>query len=260
MHEFVLSARRQKKLGVTAMDIAKRLLDLGFHAPSIYFPLIVEEALMIEPTETESKETLDAFCDAMIRIAKEAETDPSAIHSSRDDAGAPPGSDQGRARAKLEVARQGLGAPVPVPQSVDRHPVALLFDFGGTLDGAGLTWKTRAFRLYRAAGLAADPADFDPLFYAADDALVGTVPATLPLDETVRRLFAGISARARSDRPASHRAAGRPLHRGCPHEPARTAPACWPGWPGAIGWVWSRTSTATSAPCAPAPGWRRCSA
>jgi glycine cleavage system P protein (glycine dehydrogenase) subunit 2 len=80
MHECVLSARRQKKLGVTAMDIAKRLLDLGFYAPSTYFPLIVEEALMIEPTETESKETLDAFCEAMIGIAKEAETDPGAIH------------------------------------------------------------------------------------------------------------------------------------------------------------------------------------
>ncbi len=80
MHECVLSARRQKKLGVTAMDIAKRLLDLGFYAPSTYFPLIVEEALMIEPTETESKETLDAFCEAMIRIAREAETNPEIIH------------------------------------------------------------------------------------------------------------------------------------------------------------------------------------
>jgi glycine dehydrogenase subunit 2 len=81
MHECVLSARRQKKLGVSAMDVAKRLLDLGFYAPSTYFPLIVEEALMIEPTETESKETLDAFCEAMIRIAREAETDPQAIHA-----------------------------------------------------------------------------------------------------------------------------------------------------------------------------------
>ena len=80
MHECVLSARKQKKLGVTAMDVAKRLLDLGFYAPSTYFPLIVEEALMIEPTETESKETLDAFCEAMIRIAREAETAPDAIH------------------------------------------------------------------------------------------------------------------------------------------------------------------------------------
>jgi glycine dehydrogenase subunit 2 len=76
MHECVLSARRQKKHGVTATDIAKRLLDLGFYAPSTYFPLIVEEALMIEPTETESRETLDAFCDAMIQIAREAETEP----------------------------------------------------------------------------------------------------------------------------------------------------------------------------------------
>jgi glycine dehydrogenase subunit 2 len=80
MHECVLSARRQKKLGVTATDVAKRLLDLGFYAPSTYFPLIVEEALMIEPTETESKETLDAFCDAMIRIAQEAETNAALIH------------------------------------------------------------------------------------------------------------------------------------------------------------------------------------
>ena len=80
MHECVLSARRQKKLGVSAMDVAKRLLDLGFYAPSTYFPLIVEEALMIEPTETESKETLDAFCEAMIRIARETETGPQGIH------------------------------------------------------------------------------------------------------------------------------------------------------------------------------------
>jgi glycine dehydrogenase subunit 2 len=79
MHECVLSARRQKKFGVTATDIAKRLLDLGFYAPSIYFPLIVEEALMIEPTETESKETLDAFCDAMIQIAREAESSPQVV-------------------------------------------------------------------------------------------------------------------------------------------------------------------------------------
>ncbi|PYN14773.1 MAG: aminomethyl-transferring glycine dehydrogenase subunit GcvPB [Candidatus Rokuibacteriota bacterium] len=80
MHECVLSARRQKQqAGITATDIAKRLLDLGFYAPSTYFPLIVEEALMIEPTETESKETLDAFCDAMIQIAQEAEKSPELI-------------------------------------------------------------------------------------------------------------------------------------------------------------------------------------
>jgi len=79
MHEVVFSARRQKRRGVSATDIAKRLLDLGFYAPSIYFPLVVEEALMIEPTETESKETLDAFCDAMIRIAREAEESPETV-------------------------------------------------------------------------------------------------------------------------------------------------------------------------------------
>lgn len=72
-HEFVLSARRQKAKGVKALDIAKRLLDFGIHSPTIYFPLIVEEALMIEPTETESKETLDHFIKVMVNIAKEAE-------------------------------------------------------------------------------------------------------------------------------------------------------------------------------------------
>jgi glycine dehydrogenase subunit 2 len=80
MHECVFSARRQKQLGVSAMDVAKRLLDLGFYAPSTYFPMVVEEALMIEPTETESKQTLDSFCDAMIQIAREAETSPDVVH------------------------------------------------------------------------------------------------------------------------------------------------------------------------------------
>jgi glycine dehydrogenase subunit 2 len=76
MHECVLSARRQKAKGARALDIAKRLLDYGYHPPTIYFPLIVEEALMIEPTESESKETLDRFCDAMLAIADEVERDP----------------------------------------------------------------------------------------------------------------------------------------------------------------------------------------
>lgn len=75
-HEFVLSGKRQKALGVRTLDIAKRLLDFGFHPPTVYFPLIVEEAIMIEPTETESKETLDAFIEAMIQIAKEVEENP----------------------------------------------------------------------------------------------------------------------------------------------------------------------------------------
>jgi glycine dehydrogenase subunit 2 len=77
MHEFVVSARTLKKQhGCTALDVAKRLMDYGFHPPTIYFPLIVPEALMVEPTETEAKETLDAFCDAMLAIAKEAAEKP----------------------------------------------------------------------------------------------------------------------------------------------------------------------------------------
>lgn len=78
-HEFVLSGRRQKKLGVRTLDIAKRLLDFGYHPPTIYFPLSVEEAIMIEPTETESKETLDEFIEKMIQIAKEAEETPELV-------------------------------------------------------------------------------------------------------------------------------------------------------------------------------------
>jgi glycine dehydrogenase subunit 2 len=77
MHEFVLSARRLKREhGITALDVAKRLMDYGFHPPTIYFPLIVPEALMIEPTETEPKEMLDAFADAMVEIAGEAAENP----------------------------------------------------------------------------------------------------------------------------------------------------------------------------------------
>ncbi|MDQ0213847.1 glycine dehydrogenase subunit 2 [Oikeobacillus pervagus] len=78
-HEFVLSGKRQKKLGVRTLDMAKRLLDFGYHPPTIYFPLNVEEGMMIEPTETESKETLDAFIDAMIQISKEAEENPEIV-------------------------------------------------------------------------------------------------------------------------------------------------------------------------------------
>ncbi len=77
MHEFVLSARQLKKeYGITALDIAKRLMDYGVHPPTIYFPLVVPEALMIEPTETEPKERLDAFIAAMKAIAREAAEDP----------------------------------------------------------------------------------------------------------------------------------------------------------------------------------------
>ncbi|CEI84123.1 putative glycine dehydrogenase (decarboxylating) subunit 2 [Oceanobacillus oncorhynchi subsp. incaldanensis] len=78
-HEFVLSGSIQKKLGVRTLDMAKRLLDFDIHPPTIYFPLNVEEGMMIEPTETESKETLDSFIDIMTRIAKEAEEDPETV-------------------------------------------------------------------------------------------------------------------------------------------------------------------------------------
>ncbi len=79
MHEFVLSAQRQAKSGVTALDIAKNLLDEGIHPPTIYFPLIVHEAMMIEPTETESPETLDAFIDIMRKLAIKAQEDPESL-------------------------------------------------------------------------------------------------------------------------------------------------------------------------------------
>jgi glycine dehydrogenase subunit 2 len=80
MHEFVLSARSLKREhAISATDVAKRLMDYGFHPPTIYFPLVVPEALMIEPTETEAKETLDAFADAMLAIAREAADDPDVV-------------------------------------------------------------------------------------------------------------------------------------------------------------------------------------
>jgi len=79
-HEFVLSGSRQKKRdGVTTKDMAKRILDYGFHAPTIYFPLIVDEAIMIEPTETESKRTMDEFIDAMLAIDDEARETPELV-------------------------------------------------------------------------------------------------------------------------------------------------------------------------------------
>jgi len=79
MHECVLTAARQAQHGVHAMDIAKAIIDRGFHPPTVAFPLTVPEAIMIEPTETESKETLDAFIDAMIAVARLAESDPAAV-------------------------------------------------------------------------------------------------------------------------------------------------------------------------------------
>jgi glycine dehydrogenase subunit 2 len=107
MHEFVLSARLLKREhGVTALDVAKRLMDYGFHPPTVYFPLVVPEALMIEPTETEAKETLDAFADAMVEIAREASEEPEQLKS------APHGRPVGRLdevkAAKRVVVRYGF--------------------------------------------------------------------------------------------------------------------------------------------------------
>ncbi|UCC45889.1 MAG: aminomethyl-transferring glycine dehydrogenase subunit GcvPB [Candidatus Zixiibacteriota bacterium] len=81
MHEFVISGNRQKKMGVRTADISKRLLDFGVHAPTNYFPLIVPEAMMVEPTETETRETLETFADIMKQIAREAETSPETVTS-----------------------------------------------------------------------------------------------------------------------------------------------------------------------------------
>jgi glycine dehydrogenase subunit 2 len=109
MHEFVLSARRQKERGIRALDIAKRLLDFGVHAPTIYFPLIVDEALMIEPTETETKASLDAFADAMLAIDRETTENPDQVRA------APMRTpvrrlDEARAARRLELTWQDLEA------------------------------------------------------------------------------------------------------------------------------------------------------
>jgi glycine dehydrogenase subunit 2 len=111
MHEFVLSARPLKREhGVTALDVAKRLMDYGFHPPTVYFPLVVPEALMIEPTETEAKETLDAFCDAMLAIAREAAESPELLKDAPHDR--PVGRLDEVKAAKRVVVRYGF----------DEHP------------------------------------------------------------------------------------------------------------------------------------------
>ena len=110
MHEVVLSAQKQKlKNGVRALDISKRLMDYGFHPPTNYFPLIVPEALMIEPTETESKQTLDAFIAAMRSIAAECENDPEIVKS------APHGTVVSRLDETLAVKQLNLRFELPDP-------------------------------------------------------------------------------------------------------------------------------------------------
>jgi glycine dehydrogenase subunit 2 len=102
MHEVVISARRQKARGVRALDIAKRMIDYGIHPPTMYFPLIVDEALMVEPTETESKETLDAFIRVMEAIAREVEEAPETVRE------APHSTPVGRLDEALAARRPDL--------------------------------------------------------------------------------------------------------------------------------------------------------
>jgi glycine dehydrogenase subunit 2 len=102
MHEFVLSGRGLRKYGVKTLDVAKRLLDFGVHAPTVYFPLIVEEAMMIEPTETETLDRLDHFAEAMERIAQEARENPDLLHQAP--LTTPVGRlDEGRAARELKL-------------------------------------------------------------------------------------------------------------------------------------------------------------
>ncbi len=116
MHEFVLSgAPAKRELGVKTLDIAKRLLDYGFHPPTVYFPLLVDEALMVEPTETETRETLDAFAEAIEAILAEAEEDPDdragrALH----DPGPPARRGGGQPQAGRPPAALGHLAPAAV--------------------------------------------------------------------------------------------------------------------------------------------------
>jgi glycine dehydrogenase subunit 2 len=113
MHEFVLSARRLRRAhGISALDVAKRLMDYGFHPPTIYFPLIVPEALMIEPTETEAKETLDAFADAMLAIVREAAQDPDVIRD----------APHGRPVRRLDEVKAAKDAVVKY--GFEKHPAA----------------------------------------------------------------------------------------------------------------------------------------
>jgi glycine dehydrogenase subunit 2 len=147
MHEFVLSARTLKREhGISALDVAKRLMDFGFHPPTVYFPLVVAEALMVEPTETEAKETLDAFADALVRIAKEAQDDPDAIRTAPH--GAPVGRlDEVRA-AKQAVVRYRFDEHAHTAPS-DRRPEAVAVEAAAGVsepdrDGAGFERQSAA--------------------------------------------------------------------------------------------------------------------
>ncbi len=115
MHEFVLSGRNLRRHGIKTLDVAKRLLDFGVHAPTVYFPLIVEEALMIEPTETETKDRLDHFVEVMERIAREAAEEPQTLLDAPHRAPTRR-LDEGRAARELKLTWAGpAGGRAPRP-------------------------------------------------------------------------------------------------------------------------------------------------
>jgi glycine dehydrogenase subunit 2 len=126
MHEVVLSGRKLKERGVRTLDLAKRLMDYGFHAPTVYFPLIVDEALMIEPTETENKDTLDAFVEAMRAVAAEAETDPELVKTAPHTAPVSRLDEAGAARRpNLRWRPQGDREPAQVPPAPAEKPLGV---------------------------------------------------------------------------------------------------------------------------------------
>ena len=110
---------------------------------------------------------------------------------------------------------------------------AVLFDFGGTLDADGLTWKERFHRLFEAEGVAVEPARFDPVFYAADDALVGAVPETFSLQETVHRVAGGVASGASTRRRGARLARGGSASSPTPGPASRRTRPSWSGSPAA---------------------------
>ena len=122
-HEFVASAAGIKhRTGVRTLDVAKRLIDKGYHPPTIYFPLTVEEGMLIEPTETESLETLDGFADALIEIAREAEIGSGSRHvGAARRAGPPPRRGHRGPPAEPALAGHDRGRD-PVPGLMPQHP------------------------------------------------------------------------------------------------------------------------------------------
>ena len=121
MHEFVLSGRNLRRYGVKTLDVAKRLLDFGVHAPTVYFPLIVEEALMIEPTETETLDRLEHFAEAMEQIAREAAEDPKILHDAPHTTAASR-LDEGRAARELRLTWASPGAVRPAGVAAAGRP------------------------------------------------------------------------------------------------------------------------------------------